>query len=171
MERSFLAESLQDAKVPLDLRAIIMQWMEEVEYIIPYQGAECRVASTRGVRQGCKISPLLWATFTGLFMHKLAELVNMSWVIEQLTAYADDFRTAHTAHTARDLDKELGKIGKMFDLLTKMGMKVNPKKSAALFRVRGSFAKKWLQRNTVKSSEGRSLLIQLPVRRQNTYPH
>ena len=162
MERSFLAESLQDAKVPPELRAIIIQWMEAVEYIIPYQGAECRVASTRGVRQGCKISPLLWAIFTGLFMNKLAELISMSWVIEQLTAYADDFHTAHTAHTARDLDKELGKIGKMFDLLAKMGMKVNPRKSAALFRVRGSFAKKWLQRNTVKSSEGRSLLIKCP---------
>ena len=162
MERTFLDASMQDAEVPGDLQAIVMQWMESVKYHIPYQGLTCEINSTRGVRQGCKISPLLWAMFTGLFMRRLASLIDISWVIEKLTAYADDFHTTHTAHTVKELDDELGKLGVMFDLLAKMGMKVNPKKSAALFRVRGSFAKKWLQRHTVQTAEGKALQIKCP---------
>ena len=92
----------------------------------------------------------------------LLSLISVGWVIEQLTAYADNFHTAHAAHTAQKLDEELRKLGMMFELLEKMGMKVNPEKSAALFRVRGSFAKTWLQRNTVETTEVRALQIKRP---------
>ena len=170
MERHFLVESMQDAAIPPDLQSIILQWMETVQYVIPHQGLACEVNASRGLRQGCKISPLLWALYTGLFMNKLLPKTSVHWVVEQLTAYADDFHTAHTMHTARELETELSKVGIMFDLLEQMGMQVNSKKSAALFRVRGSFAKKWLQKNTVHTKEGLALQVRSPSGKETLIP-
>ena len=85
-------------------------------------------------------------------MKKLANKISWEWVIGQLTAYTDDFRTAITALNTDSLDHEMARIGVIFDLLAAMGMKVNPKKSAALLRVRSSFVRKWLQRNIIKST-------------------
>ena len=170
MERNFLVESMQDAAIPHDLQSIILQWMETVQYVIPHQGLSSEIDASRGLRQGCKISPLLWALFTGLFMHKLMAQTSIHWVVEQLTAYADDFHTAHTMHNARELEKELTKVGIMFDLLEQMGMQVNSKKSAALFRVRGSFAKKWLQKNTAQTKEGLALKVRRPSGKETLIP-
>ena len=48
MERTFLAESMTDAVVPAELHAAMMQWMENVQFLAPYQGQIYEIAITRG---------------------------------------------------------------------------------------------------------------------------
>ena len=63
------------------------------------------------------------------------------------------------------------------DLLVQFGMQINAKKSAILYRCRGSFGKKWRHRNFVQLQDGPALrlrcpsgkLLYIPLREEHVY--
>ena len=142
LERSQVLSALRDAQTPPDLVSIVMNWLEAVDYHISHKGAVECVRATRGVRQGCRISPILWTIYTGYLLNTLAASTGKTWILNNCTLYADDVHNTCAAHSALELDKTINYVGIMLDLLQQFGMQVNAKKSAILYRYRGSFGKK-----------------------------
>ena len=104
LERNQVLSALQDAQTPPELIGVIMNWMEKVNYHISHKGEGDSVGATRGVRQGCRISPILWTIYTGYFLKTLAKSTSTAWVLQCCALYADDIHNTCTARSAVDLD-------------------------------------------------------------------
>ena len=58
LPRERLHQGFQLAGVPEDLSLLFEHWLKDARYHIHHRGIDCTIDSSRGVRQGCKASPL-----------------------------------------------------------------------------------------------------------------
>ena len=158
------------AQVPSDLRALVMTWLHGMRYHVSHRGHSTVVQATRGMKQGCKIAPLLWSLSTGTLMRDLAELTSRSWVQAHVTAYADDMHGAQWFTSVSELDEALSRLGCLLDLLCENHMVVNSTKSVVLLRATGRMLKQWSKRHIVKTEAGRALRLRTPAGRLFLFP-
>ncbi|CAE7227379.1 Pol, partial [Symbiodinium sp. CCMP2456] len=169
--------ALEDADIPHDLRAWALSWYDGITYHIQHLGQQAKAEASRGLRQGCKLAPLIWALLTA-FMHKqLALSLDAQWLAQGTTTFADDFLLQDTAENYLALERASTRFATILDSLADHGMCINAKKSAFLIRYRGHFARKWMRQHTVRTPEGdylrirtkRSRLFEFPIKDQHTY--
>lgn len=169
--------ALEDADIPHDLRAWALSWYDGITYHIQHLGQQAKAEASRGLRQGCKLAPLIWALLTA-FMHKqLALSLDAQWLAQGTTTFADDFLLQDTAENYQALERASSRFATILDSLADHGMCINAKKSAFLIRYRGHFARKWMRQHTVRTPEGdylrirtqRSRLFEFPIKDQHTY--
>ena len=89
--REGLLEALTDAGVPESPAYILLHWIDRSTYRIQVEHHSADIRSTRGVKQGCPASPLLFAAFTTLLSRKLDARLDRCWSHDHLTLYADDW--------------------------------------------------------------------------------
>eukprot|EP00439_Symbiodinium_sp_Y106_P056973 s2801_g8.t1 len=175
-----LDRALLAAQVPLTLRNQIMSWHHEIHYVLTHLGQTAQVCARKGLRQGCKLAPLLWTmALEQIYRELVAEgdaLLTVAWLQGSLTIYADDIHLQELMHI-HELDKMVYRFSKVLDALSAHGMVINSGKSAILLRHRGSFIKGWLRRHLIHKPDGDMLrfrspagtIYEIPLREQHTY--
>ena len=132
--------------------------------------------SSRGVKQGCPASPLLYAAFMSLITRRLDCKLGRHWVADHLTAFADDLHVSCLIRSYVDLDRFCQCLGVVLHTLRQHGMVVNVQKVAVILALNGTSRRQALRVFTKKIKDHRYLRIScsgesllLPIHRQAPY--
>ena len=110
------------------------------------------IATKRGIKQGCKLAPSLFAFATGLLYRQVQQHIDAEMLARLLTMYADDILLQSHFDSWAELEVALELCDRLLDRLSQLGFKVNPGKSAMLIRLHGGLsiygAKEALQEGT-----------------------
>ena len=63
LPREYLAKGLDMCGCPLELSTVLLHWLHQAQYHVRHRGLEGSLTPERGVRQGCKASPIEWTAF------------------------------------------------------------------------------------------------------------
>ena len=154
LEWGLISDALIAASVPVELYSLIILWHRSLYYHLKVVDATAAVPVQRGVRQGCRIAPMLWAISTVLLMRRADAVIGSSWSREHLTAYADDFHAGEIIHRSDDLSRALWRFGAFLDCLTSSHLVVNSQKSAILLRLCKGLAPAWRRSHIKKGPDG-----------------
>ena len=98
------------------------------------------IAAKRGIKQGCKLAPSLFAFATGLLYSQVQQHIDAATLARLLTMYADDILLQSHFDNWAELEAALELCDSLLDRLSQLGFKVNPGKSALLIRFHGGSA-------------------------------
>ena len=145
LPRNILHEGFQLTMVPPAIAHLFLHWLQGAQYHLTHRGVSCSITSTRGVRQGCKASPLEWTIFLCAALKRLdatmPHATETSWIKSHLITNADDIISKWVIHQKSDVDIMLMQIGTLLDVLQDVGMQVNLSKTAFLIRLSGHQAR------------------------------
>ena len=79
-DRQAIFDHLITLRTPSHLVQLVASWHENTHYNLVFRGETTSIKVGKGLRQGCKIAPLLWVNFMDLFMQELALLVGSQWI-------------------------------------------------------------------------------------------
>ena len=140
MPRWLLLKGMRAMGLEEDFVSVLMRWITQSAYEISHMGHVRRFDASRGVRQGCVASPILWIIFVHSICDELAGKVGYSRVCQILTLFADDFHGQWTFYSLAELEEALDVLALLFSTLHKFGMTVNASKSKAIMAVAGTQA-------------------------------
>ena len=176
LDRTLLQAAMCDANIPFELQAAIMAWHQDMEYHLRHADLQGSVDSTVGVRQGCKIAPILWVLYTCYFFRTASDFLPKEWLQSSCTFFADDLHFCDVIAREADLDSFLHKAGKLFLHLQKFNMLINYKKSAVLMHLKGACTKRWRKHHVFHREGGQFLRIRvgeaiafLPIKTTHKY--
>ena len=129
--RIHIYHSLQEAGVQEGDIALIMEWLSGSQYHFRHGPHSHSVTTNRGVRQGCVLSPLLWACLTCYILKRLPPSID----IHDVQAYADDFVLTRCFYTADEFQASLRTIPDLLQHLRSYGLKINTSKTVLLIRM------------------------------------
>ena len=144
VDRAALVQALRRLGTPDDLVAAVIAIHDTSAYHIEDDFRSSEIRATRGIRQGCKLAPLLWVAISTTILHDLRDA--LSGPKRQGTTFADDTLCQWMIDTQEDvaqLDSFLGRV-----------LEVNLAKTALLLKVRGPGARRALKPYIVQR-EGR----------------
>ena len=98
------------------------------------------IAAKRGIKQGCKLAPSLFAFATALLYRQIQQHIDAETLARLLTMYADDILLQSHFDKWSDLETALELCDRLLDHLSELGFKVNPGKSALLIKLHGGSA-------------------------------
>ena len=141
LPRTMLAEGFDIIAPHSTVAPLLLHWLTEARYHITHRGIHTTIPTKRGVRQGCKASPLEWTVFLCALLLRL-DLAMWSdahlWTMQHLITYADDLIARWKIESVADLDRCLRQLSALLDTLAQVGMKVNFQKTVILLRLEGS---------------------------------
>ena len=136
--RQRLAEVMLQAHVPEDYIAWLLQLHAQCHCHVRHGDHHHEFATSRGVRQGCCIAPLLYLLFSALEGKACDEAIRPGWSAERLTLFADDHLAAWRFEDIASLEQALRELRVLFRVLLSLGMIANPDKSQVLFTYQGT---------------------------------
>ena len=80
-----LQMALSKSGASTDLQQVVLALHEKCRYQVRHKGYEGTFAMKKGVRQGCALSPYLYALFTCLIFDVLAECTCQAWATAAMT--------------------------------------------------------------------------------------
>ena len=164
--------------LPIDqvLVTLLSEWHTATNYIVSDGHNTQRVATGRGVRQGCRAAPILWSSHTLHLFHHLRDTVNEQWVKKCLTAFADDLHCCQEFRSEQQLQLALSRIGLLLDALDQLGIQLSLEKSHAIIRISGTNCRDIYKKYIKVDSHGPHIMIprangqsRLPVQTQAKY--
>eukprot|EP00438_Fugacium_kawagutii_P032688 Skav221349 [mRNA] locus=scaffold1845:160888:167139:- [translate_table: standard] len=159
VDRPLLFSCLRDFELSEPLLRFLHFIYAETYSEFVFRGQHRRVQTHRGIRQGCKAAPALWAAWVGRILQKLCHETTSEWVLRCITAYADDIIAHCTIHCLEDVHIALRRIGCLFDLLRDFGLTVNVAKTVCIFKLRGTATKRCFKKHIERNSQGSFLLV------------
>ena len=138
LPRSKLYDALIQSGAPRAEIELIMLWHVRAHYFLNDDRNSPGIATSRGVRQGCKAAPTLWLAFSALICELLDKRLYPGWCGEHLVIYADDHHVSFCFRTLSELEAALHAIGIIYTGLHAIGMEVSASKSACIFTYRGT---------------------------------
>ena len=148
LPRAELLLALTQAQVDPDLISIIMAINDQAKLLIQRGGKSQVIETKQGIRQGCGLSPIVWAIYSAYVLKAIdPRLVNVS---QDNTTYADDFLFKWTINTAKDLEGAYEGIRHILQVLCDKGLEISVSKTVIVMQLRGAQAEKALQRYVVR---------------------
>ena len=157
--RSQLLKALRALQVDENLITFLLHLYQQTSVSFRHRGQERRFTAHRGIRQGCRSAPLLWACLVGHILEKAIDLIDWNWIRDMFTGFADDFCLHQILARAEDIAPAVRKCGLFLDLLTDTGLEVNQQKTIAVFKLLGPGTSKYMKRFTKRTKEGVFLII------------
>ncbi|CAE7384761.1 unnamed protein product [Symbiodinium sp. CCMP2592] len=140
-----------------------MAWLVGSSYHITHAGDAFTLTPTRGIRQGCVLSPLIWTCVTGTMVR---DLVSRGVSIADLDLYADDFLHLETLHDYEAFEHALKRMGVIIQYLQDQGLQVSMDKTVVLMRIAGTRSSMAMAKNTYKRKDregNEQLYIKIPT--------
>ena len=166
VDRNVLFTHLANMHPPDHLLSLIRTWHEHTHYNLLFQGNTYPIPIGRGVRQGCKIAPLLWLVYMDCFLQQLIQKTGPEWVMTCLTLYADDLHIGCQFSNLQELKLHLYNLGCVLDVLESLHMTLSYTKSFMLMSVSGTNPRAALKGIVHRSQKGTQ--IRLPREGQYT---
>ena len=177
VSRCDIACALDRLAIDTNLSKLLLGWLTNTVCHVQHAGFEKTFESKRGMRQGCKASPFLWAAWSFHFLACLDEMAGRNWTKDILLMYADDLLGKWVIETMQDFSTICSHINLLFDLLEAMNMTVNLAKCAVILNLTGSRAselrKKFVKLThagavfVVPRADGR--MLEIPLKKQHVY--
>ena len=159
---TLVQEALIDAQVPVELRGQLLDFYRHLGYHLRFGDEHAVIRASRGVKQGCKVAPLLWSLTTGLLMRRLAQRTSKAWLLRVLTAFADDLHLGQEVRSLEMLTSAVLRIGHLIEVLEEARMIINTDKSVILMTLPFSFDTKWRRRNLCRVGDTVRLQLRTP---------
>ena len=138
VRRADLFDGLDTCGISPDLQALLAALHQNTQYHLYHRDEFHNVFVNKGVRQGCKVAPLLWACLMTQFMHRLAQKLGPQRAKEHVTLFADDLQLGGLFHSMNEWTALMKSFGIVLDELESMGLTINVTKSQLLCRLAGS---------------------------------
>ena len=164
LPRMLVERSLREACVPPGLISLIMAWLTDSSYHLSHAGESFTLTPTRGIRQGCVLSPLIWTCVTGTMVRDLTAL---GITVDDLDLYADDYLHQEIITSFDAFAPALRKMGVIIMYLQDQGLQVSLEKTVVLGRVAGTRASMAMKQHTFKRKDKdgiERLYIKVPTR-------
>ncbi|CAE7523463.1 unnamed protein product [Symbiodinium sp. CCMP2592] len=139
IDRCLIAKSLEWAGVPTSLVEVIVGIHEAMR--VSYtscSGEALSTATGRGLRQGCRLAPIIWACITGYLMAKLGPLLDQGELRPLLTLFADDTLGQWEIQCKEHLSMALTQVAFLLDFLKAHNLCANTEKSVILIKLAGA---------------------------------
>ena len=177
VDRGVLEHELKTARIPEPELTLIMSLHQNIGYWPAGPESDVRVSSERGVRQGCPVAPSLWTLVTVALLRAMAGTESLHWIQHDATMFADDLLLQWEYHSISELERMISAIQHCFQILARLGLQVQRRKTQLLVAQKGRLAHKWWKAHTASTKEGRFLRIpqqgqkdlHLPIVPQLTY--
>ena len=148
VDRSYLMHCLASHGIASDILGLIWSWHLYPEYHLQLGDSKRDIRTSRGVRQGCTIAPLLWTVFLYDVIEDLCrKYPEVDW-LSLLVESADDLLLCFGMDFPLDLEKAIKNVCIFLDHLEYMGLCVNLDKTQFLLHISGTQASKILKKHT-----------------------
>ena len=176
-DRTAILDHLIALGTPPNLVQLVACWHENTNYNLVFRGETTSIPVGRGLRQGCKIAPLLWVCYMDLFMSRLAIKTGRQWIQDNLTIYADDVHIGCRFMSASALKEHLINIGHALDVIESMKLSLSYSKSYMMIAYAGTNPRPALKGVLHKTPDGTHIripradgqLTTLPLRNKASY--
>ena len=138
VHRVKIYEALEHFAVEPSFITFLQQIYQDTSFTLVHRGQKRTIPTFKGIRQGCKAAPCLWAIIVAFVMDQLSALTTRQWIDETNTVYADDWIVSSTFHSPGELSLLLRRIGYLLDVLADMGLQINEKKTMAVLKMQGA---------------------------------
>ena len=172
MPRHLLLMALERIALPEDLISLILHIHDNAIMKFQRGEEEVLVRAGSGIRQGCGLAPLLWASFTILIFDKFTHYLSLN----QITGFADDLHVKWDIDEPRHFRNACAQVGYVISDLREMGMQVSTDKTAILLALAGQSYNKITGPYIQKRKKDRYLKIvtsqgptQLPIKTFHKY--
>ena len=137
-EPAIMRRALNQSALPNAVKQLILQWHQGLRYHLQHEQYADSIHCQRGIRQGCRIAPSVWALFTALAMRD----IDVEWCKQNSTWYADDTLFQAIFHGEHQLKSTLAVIARALHVLQTLGMTISASKCAVMIELRGTKAKR-----------------------------
>ena len=167
--RQHIACSLAEAGVADGDVALVLEWLSGSQYHLRHGGESLSISTTREVRQGCVLSPLLWACLTCYILRRLPPSVGL----RDVQAYADDL--AKEFNTQAEYRSAIKSIPSFIEHLREFGLNINTSKTVLLLRMATPQGKTDCNQHIIQRRSGTFFRIPglasevVPVKPKHTY--
>ena len=168
VDRVLLFQGLTDMQVSSDLIALLRSIYHSTGFEFVHKGEFRRFSTFKGIRQGCKCAPILWALYFVHIFNALHEHCPWDWLQRCITAFADDICQHDEFFSPEDFAVLLRRVGFLMDCLEKAGLPINLNKTVALCRMTGKRLQLIQKRFFHKNAQGTFLRI---PRSNGTFTH
>ena len=138
VRREDLLRSLQVLGAEARDIELVVQLHTDTVYHMSRGGERGTSITSNGIKQGCKLAPLLWTALTLTIMQTASDKweVASSLLEDCLTLCADDFLHQEVFRSMGELEAILQRIDTLLQVLSNAGLEVNPAKSSVLLDLR-----------------------------------
>ena len=157
--RPRLYRCLQRLGVPTVLIDFLQAVYHETSYSFQHRGLTRSFGTSKGIRQGCKAAPILWAAYLTDILFELCKQTDDHWLYQCNTWYADDGCLHEVVTSSAQFKLTLHRIGQTLDILEDAKLSINLEKTFALMRLVGSDMNKIQKHHTQRTSNGVFLKI------------
>ena len=175
--REDLRAALLDAAVPEGLVSAILAIHGQAHLLVNHGGHSGEVRLLKGLRQGCGLSPVLWAVYSGWLLKQLESQNQLTdFVPRSNTTYADDFIFSWLIDSGSALENAYRQARLVLRFLDAKGLTISPNKTVVILEVRGPRAHHALSKYLVTLKDGVHIRfkiqdrnVDLKVVHQHTY--